>query len=71
MRDSLIEMVSQRANSVCVSHRFIMLCHADLHPKKLYVFEPIDRPSGFRHSKKKKKKKAGHDVLVNEDMIGQ
>ena len=72
MRDSLIEMVSQRANSVCVSRHFIMLCHADLRPNKLYVFEPIDRRSGFRRSKKKKKKKkAGRDVLVNEDMIRQ
>ena len=71
MRDSLIEMVSQCANSVCVSRRFIMLCHADLRPNKLYVFEPINRRSGFRRSKKKKKKKAGRDVLVNEDMIGQ
>ena len=59
MRDSLIEMVSQRANSVCVSRRFIMLCHADLRPNKLYVFEPIDRRSGFRRSKKKLKKKKG------------
>ena len=42
LRDSLIEMVSQRANSVCVSRRFIMLCHADLRPNKLYVFKPID-----------------------------
>ena len=33
MRDSLIEMVSQCANSVCVS-LFIMLCHADLHPNR-------------------------------------
>ena len=43
---------------VCV-HRavFIMLCHADLRPNKLYVFEPIDRRSGFRRSKKKKEKK--------------
>ena len=47
MRDSLIEMVSQRANSMCVSRRFIMLCHADLRPNKLYVFEPIDRRSSF------------------------
>ena len=37
MRDSLIEMVSQRANSVCVSRRFIMLCHADLRPNKLII----------------------------------
>ena len=72
MRDSLIEMVSQRANSVCISRRFIMLCHADLRLNKLYVFEPIDRRSGFcRSTKKKRKKKAGRDVLVNEDMIGQ
>ena len=35
IRDSLIEMVSQRANSVCVSCRFIMLRHADLRPNKL------------------------------------
>ena len=54
MRDSLIKMVSQRANSVCVSRRFIMLCHADLHLNKLYVFEPMDRRSGFRRSKKKR-----------------
>ena len=56
MRYWLIEMVSQRANSVCVSRRFIMLCHADLRLNKLYVFEPIDRRSGFRRSKKKKKR---------------
>ena len=60
MRDSLIEMVSQRANSVCVSRRFIMLCHADLRPNKFYVFEPTLY-----------KKMADRDVLVNEDMIGQ
>ena len=36
MRDSLIEMVSQRVNSVCVSRRFIMLCHTDMRPNKLY-----------------------------------
>ena len=53
MRNSFIEMVSQRANSVCVSLRFIMLRHAELRPNKLYVFEPIDRRSGFRHSKTK------------------
>ena len=57
MRDSLIEMVSQHANSVYVSRRFIILCHVDLRPNKLYVFEPIDRRSGFRRSKKKKKKR--------------
>ena len=68
MHDSLIEMVSQRANSVCVSRHFIMLCHADLRPNILYVFEPVDRRSGFCRSEKKK---AGRDVLVNEDMIGQ
>ena len=68
MRDSLIEMVSQRANSVCVSRRFIMLRHTDLRPNKLYVFEPIDHRSDFRCSKKKK---AGRNVLVNEYMIGQ
>ena len=31
--ESLIELVSQCANSVCVS-LFIMLCHADLHPNR-------------------------------------
>ena len=68
MRDSLIEMVSQRANSVCVSRRFIMLYHADLRPNKLYVFKRIDRWSG---SAALKKKRADHDVLVSEDMVGQ
>ena len=67
MRDSLIEMFSQRANSVCVSRHFMMPIHADLRPNKLYVFEPIDHRSSFRRSRKK----AGCGVLVNEGMIGQ
>ena len=67
MSDSLIEMVSQRANSVYVSRRFIMLCHADLRPNKLCL-------RAYRSPKRLPplwKRKACRDVLVNEDMVGQ
>ena len=64
MRDSLIEMVSQRANSVCVSRRFItQTCvRIDCMYSSLAIAEAASAAL---------KKKAGRDVLVNEDMIGQ
>ena len=54
---------------VCV-YRAVSLCYVtQTCIRKNFVFEPVDRRSGFRHSKKKKG--ANRDVLVNEDMIGQ
>ena len=69
MRDSLIEMVSQRANSVCVSRRFITQTCVQINFMSLSL--SIAEAASAAQKKKKKKKKAGRDVLVNEDMTGQ
>ena len=67
MRDSLIEMVSQRANSVCVSRRFITQTCVQIN----FMSSRLSIAEAASAAQKKKKKKVGRDVLVNEDVTGQ
>ena len=69
MRDSLTEMVSQRANTVYV-YRAVSLCYVAQTCVRINFMSLSQSMAEVASAAlKKKKKKADRDVLVNEDMI--